>query len=69
MSFNFGEILYKNIEARLNKIFVPMCEDKHKAKVPWRVWARSLTINVSWNSEKSKFVFDRKGQLCGGNCT
>ena len=43
-----------------------ICEDKHKNKVPWRLWAQSQTINVSWNSEKSKFVFDRKSQLCGG---
>lgn len=69
MSFNFGEFLYKNIEARLKKTFVLICEDKHKNKVPWRLWAHSQTFNVSWNSEKSKFVFDRKSQLCGGNGT
>lgn len=68
MSFNFGEFLYKNIEARLKKNLL-ICEDKHKNKVLWRLGAHSQAINVPRNSEKSKFVFDRKSQLCGGNGT
>jgi hypothetical protein len=41
MSFNFVEFLYKNIEARLKKIFVLIREDKHKNKVNWRLGAHS----------------------------
>jgi hypothetical protein len=34
-------IAYKNIEVRMKKIFVLICEDKHKNKVRSRLWAHS----------------------------
>jgi hypothetical protein len=59
----------KKYGGTFEKVFVLICEDKHENIAPWRLWAHSWTISLLWNSEKSKFVFDRKSQLCERNGT